>query len=391
MRLRDRLRPLERYYRKLGIAGEANASFRYRGRALVSYIPLPLMPPRQLRNRRMFSNRGIAQELVRVLNDLGYVVDMINWRDDRFVPKREYDVFIGHGGSNFARLSERLSSDTPCIYFATGPRWDLLNQACAHRAAAFADRHGWYVAPDRTVSDSEEDALNHADAIICIGSKRVAGPYMSLGIPVHEVPNAVFPGTKELPARDLARTQSSFLFFSGEDPILKGLDVFLDASARLPVTCHVCQRASPGFFEVYGRIGYGKAQVQRHGFVLVRSAKFYDLVAATSWIVAPTAAEGQPGGLLEAMATGLIPIISRDANLEVGDSGFVLDDPTPAHLGEVMASCLQLSHAELRRLSTSAKSLIGSKHRPVDFANDFEQALVDILGLSEASHSGDLL
>jgi hypothetical protein len=91
------------------------------------------------------------------------------------------------------------------------------------------------------------------------------------------------------------------------------------------------------------------------------------------------------------MATGLIPIISRDANLEVGDSGFVLDDPTPAHLGEVMASCLQLSHAELRRLSTSAKSLIGSKHRPVDFANDFEQALVDILGLSEASHSGDLL
>ena len=77
-------------------------------KALLSYLVLPLLPPLRLRDRVKFSNRGIAQEIPRVLNELGYSVDIVNYDNRDWLPDRPYDLLIGHGGINFESISRRL-------------------------------------------------------------------------------------------------------------------------------------------------------------------------------------------------------------------------------------------------------------------------------------------
>ena len=70
-------------------------------RALVSYLVSPLSnPPQKIR----FSNDGIALNIARALNELGYIVDIVNWDDLNFIPEKKYDLFIGHGGKNFENI-----------------------------------------------------------------------------------------------------------------------------------------------------------------------------------------------------------------------------------------------------------------------------------------------
>jgi hypothetical protein len=89
-------------------------------RALVSYLtkPFRLLPNDPL--NLLFSNIGIARSIVQVLDDLGYIVDIVEWKDTKFIPDRHYDLFIGHGGHNFERITRNLSLRTIKIHFSSG-------------------------------------------------------------------------------------------------------------------------------------------------------------------------------------------------------------------------------------------------------------------------------
>jgi hypothetical protein len=67
------------------------------GCALVSYIPKPFRLAANDPLNVQFSNIGIARAMVRVLNEMGYGVDVINFTDNRFKVEKTYDLFIGHG------------------------------------------------------------------------------------------------------------------------------------------------------------------------------------------------------------------------------------------------------------------------------------------------------
>jgi hypothetical protein len=95
-----------------------------RRRALLSYIAWPLLAqsllPRFMNSR---SNKSSSIELVNGLNDCGYTVDVIDWQNRWWTPRRSYDLFVGHGGKNFERLSRHLDPSVPRIYYSTGSYW----------------------------------------------------------------------------------------------------------------------------------------------------------------------------------------------------------------------------------------------------------------------------
>ena len=120
-------------------------------RALLSYLVLPLLPPSAFRDRIKFSNRGIAQEIPRVLNELGYSVDIVNYDNRSWFPDRPYDLFIGHGGINFEPICQRLSGRTVRIYFATGIYWREWNANNGKRAADLVSRRGLTLSSYRAI------------------------------------------------------------------------------------------------------------------------------------------------------------------------------------------------------------------------------------------------
>ena len=90
--------------RKMVIMGyDEFCSGKTQQRALLSYLVMPLVPPSAFRDHIKFSNRGIAQEIPMSLIKLGYKVDIINFNNTSWLPKRCYEIFIGHGGINLNR------------------------------------------------------------------------------------------------------------------------------------------------------------------------------------------------------------------------------------------------------------------------------------------------
>jgi len=293
-------------------------------RALLSYINVPLNLPRDDRRRIQFSNYGIARSIVQVLNGLGYTVDVVEWNDLRFLPKRPYELFIGHGGLNFRRIACALPREATKIYFSTGPYWRFFNAQELARFAALQRRRGIRLNPDRLIDADEEWATRNADAIICLGNEQVRESYSDFPV-VYNLNNAAYPDAEHIgEGKDFAEARNNFLFFSGGGNVHKGLDLLLEAFRATSSHLYICQDISPDFRAVYKEELELLPNIHLVGWIAMRSVDFYGLVGKCAYVIHPSCAEGQPGGVIECMHQGLVPVVSRESNIDVDGFGLQL-------------------------------------------------------------------
>jgi len=348
-------------------------------RALLSYLVLPLLPPRRFRDRVMFSNRGIAQEIPRVLNELGYSVDIVNYDNCSWLPDQKYDLFIGHGGINFERISRQLPESTIRVYFATGIYWKCWNRNNYKRSVDFVHRKRVELHSYRAVAYDEEYALGHSKGIICLGNDNAVNSYRGFPL-VIGINNALFPTSWEgWRDKDFEEGRKHFLFFSGRGNVHKGLDLLLEAFSKMPLHLHICQYLEDDFADVYKKELTGCPNIHIHGFTSMRSRQFYSLAKKCDWVISPTCAEGQPGALLECMAHGLIPILSKDANIDCGGMGISLSDCDIGTLrSEALRACA-MGADSIRRMATVLVVETRKNYSVDNFRRNLSQAIHRII------------
>lgn len=294
-------------------------------RALVSYITAPfrLSPSDPLNHA--FSNIGIARNIVQALNDLGYSVDVIEYTDTRFAPRKKYDLFIAHGGVNYQHMISRLPRDSTKIYFATGLYWQEHNRQEEERFLWLEQRRGVRLPYDRWIEHSEEEALQSSDGVICLGNEVAKQSYKDYA-PIFNLNNAAYYDDRyERVKKDFEAGRRKFLFFSGGGNVHKGLDLLLEAFAQCDAEFFICQDICPDFFELYREQLTDLPNIHLVGKVAMRSPQFYDLADQCNFVISATCAEGQPGAEIECMHQGLIPVLGRQANIDLGDYGICLD------------------------------------------------------------------
>ena len=361
-------------------------SGRPRGRALFSYLTQPLLPPTRFRDRVLFSPFGIAQEIPRALNELGYSVDIVSFDNTRWLPRSNYDVFIGHGAVNFERLAQALDPQTKKIYFASGLYWKEYNQRAAERMYDFTRRTGWMVPHGRGTVLDEDRANCLADGIIYLGNAHVGRTYAGFRN-VHGINNASYPVTwKGWQTKDYAAGRQHFLFYQGPGNIHKGLDRVLEAFAGLPLHLHVCQQIEPTFGRAYERLLSSSRNIHVYQFIHQRSEQFYDLMLRCNWVLSATCCEGQPGSIIEAMAHGLIPILSVGANMDLGSWGISLPDCSPEQIAHSCLAASAISSAECRSKANGVIAETRQRYSIENFRDSFQKvfsAIVD--GAPQAS------
>lgn len=295
-------------------------------RALLSYLTASFrLWPDDPRNLE-FSNIGIGRSIVCALNELGYVVDVVEYSDRKFVPRRDYDLFIGHAGWNFEKIAGLLKPDTVKIYFSTGPSWMFWNEQEMKRIEVLCQRRKVKYPFERIIKVSEEWANEHADAIICLGNDRACQSYGKFP-KVFNLNNAsYYDDHYDRAKKDFAAARRNFLFFSGPGNVHKGLDLLLEAFTGLDAHLYICQRINPHFFEIYRNELTADPNIHLVGEIPMRSRQFYELVDRCAFIISPSCAEGQPGGVVECMHQGLIPVVSKETNIDTGDYGITLKD-----------------------------------------------------------------
>jgi len=348
-------------------------------RALVSYLASPLLPAAANRDRVMFSNLGIAQYIPRALNELGYEVDIVEWDDQKWLPKRDYDIYIGHGGINFEHISRALPERTIRIHFTSGIYWKEFNIREAHRIYQLALRRGYVLPPDRAIKYSEEYADQNADGIICLGNQNAVRSYRKFPR-VIGINNAVYPPDwKGLAKKDFNLGRRHFLFLSGGGSLHKGLDLLLEAFSGTDWHLHICQIIDPEFAELYRTELTQQSNIHLHGLIRMRSREFEQLAFLCNWTISATACEGQPGATLECMAYGLVPILTAGANIDLENFGILLPETSIDDIRKIILAAAEMDVEECKQRAQLTANTVRQKYSPEVFNTSFKNAVQRIV------------
>jgi glycosyltransferase involved in cell wall biosynthesis len=348
-------------------------------RALLSFVTAPLLVPKPFRERQRFSNRGAAQAIPRILNELGYAVDIVNCTNRSWRPDRDYDLFVGHAGWNFVAIADALRKPCPMIYYSTGVHWREHNRRADLRHLNLSRRTGRHVPAVREVRFEEDSAYERANGIICLGNGDARRTFQQYEH-VFPINNATFPSSWEgWRRKDYDAGRRHFLFFSGHGNVHKGLDILIEAFRQTDCHLHVCQSMERSFLSCYGKVIRGEPGIHLYGFIKCRSRLFYELAMTCNWIITATCAEGQPGAILDGMAAGLIPITPREANLDIGPGGILLPSNDVDAVVSTIRAASSLTPAECRQKAEAVLKEIVECYSVERFRESFKAAIRDIL------------
>jgi hypothetical protein len=122
------------------------------------------------------SFRGHAAEwgswcIANLLTDAGYSLKVINWKDDRYKPRRTYDLVFDIRYLN--RLKPAFRANTAKVLHLTASDDIVRNKAEYDRVAEVNARRGCKLKTRRTIHDPQEtyESIDLADIVILIGNE----------------------------------------------------------------------------------------------------------------------------------------------------------------------------------------------------------------------------
>jgi glycosyltransferase involved in cell wall biosynthesis len=326
-------------------------------RALLSYLVHSFSIPRD--DPRFFQHISIwrVPEIVRILNRLGYTVDVIDYRDTTFVPRRKYELFIGHGGINFEKIAQRLPSTTVKIYFSTGCYWRFHNCQEVARFTALRERRGTELSLDRFIENGEDGALLAADGVIGCGNEFTKATYADFS-PVIMLNNTALLDLhyqQHAQEKDFECAKKNFLYYAGPGCVHKGLDLLLEAFLELEQDLWICTHVDRQFADVYSDALQARANIHLVGWIQPRSEEYYKVMRTCAWAILPSCSEGQAQSVVECMNQGLIPVVSPACGVDVGDYGVILDPCTVEEIARVVPVLSSYPAAQCREMGQNAR------------------------------------
>jgi glycosyltransferase involved in cell wall biosynthesis len=296
-------------------------------RALLIYLTRPF----QLKDNDplFFSHQNLRQckQIVSILGEFGYVVDVADVEDKRFRPSKDYDLVISHR----ADIDPGLFAGALRVYLAAGMNHVVHNRNVRKRYQALYHRRGCHLQAYRLHAENMP-FVRQAEIIIGFGNDFVLSTWQETFQQVACYPfnNYGFSSTRYLvDSKDFSTARKSFLFFASQDQVGKGLDLLLEIFPRCPgLSLYICSNFEheKGLCNCYYRALWKTPNIHPIGWIRVNSARFYDLAQTCAYVILPTCSEGQPGSVVQCMYAGMIPIVTKEAGIDTEDFGITLAD-----------------------------------------------------------------
>ncbi len=283
------------------------------------------------------TNNWEILQSIKILNQNGFSVDLIDRGNSDWTPTIPYDLFLGLGvgnaGRNFVRHAT-ISQAPKKVLLSMGPQPDISNKLVLERYSAYNKRTGENAPPMRTVGpvtgEKFLEIMDSTDYIFNIGEKGTKSytSFIPYNKPILNFYPSISPRVKFdeqwLHSRDL----NSFLCFAGNGFICKGVDLVVESFLNNPTKqLHICgPKTEAAFFKYYGKKLAEAPNIKYHGFIQAGGPKFNQIAAKCSFVVFHSAAEGCCTSVATAIKAGLVPIINRWTGINIIDEGFVLSE-----------------------------------------------------------------
>ena len=356
-------------------------------KALLYYKTEPLFNP-LLVERYSHTNNWEIVEICKILHDAGFQVDVVDRSEREWVPEDEYSLLIGSGAGRSGWRYPCYASKTPSalrVFYATNAEAERAKAQVFARYATFEARTGIHASPMRVPDNVDINAsMSLTDAIICLDINGYASTsYARFGLPTYKVVPSTSPAVRFDPTWRTSRKSSSFLCFSGDGFIAKGVDMVVEAFAEMPdLTVHIAGPKSDAiFWEAYGEVIQSSPNIVYEGFVDVRGGKFKELCGECSFVILPSTSEGACTSMATAMRAGLVPITTYETGVDDGSAGFLLPSDNNELIEAIAETALKASQMQGDRYwnkvsITRQASAIFSQG---GFSATFGQALFDVL------------
>lgn len=352
-----------------------------RGTVLLSYILKPfLLKPGQA-IPQTHSHFGESLQIAETFLNLGYAVDVIDWGNQAFVPKKDYSVFIDARWS-LQRLAPLINKDCVKIMHIDTSHTLFQSAAEACRLLALQRRRGVTLRPRRF--EWPNLAIEHADCAIVLGAESTINTFRYANKPLYRVPVSspvLYPWPE---GKDFSSCRKHYLWFGSYGLVHKGLDLVLEAFAKMPdyklTVCGPIQDEED-FEQAYWKELYETQNIRTLGWIDMASQAFRDITGQCLAIILPSCSEGQNSGVVTCLHAGLIPIISYESGVEIHDFGEILKACTVEEIQSAVCRVSNLPTNELMGMARRAWEYAREHHTLEAFAREYRMAVETILAI----------
>jgi hypothetical protein len=348
--------------------------------ALLSYITKPFRKGEYFTHTNYFE----AMSHAKILNELGYNVDVIDYDYHGEIDFSKYDLLVGFGDV-FQKYFESSKKKIKTIYYGTGMHVCHQNHATLKRLKDVYLKKGlWLGNSTRYVEKCWTHQTYLVDAIIVLGNevcvesykKFYDGKIFNVPVPFYKVIDT----WKLLKENNLGK---SFIWFGGSGLIHKGLDLVLDFFSKNPdLKLHVCGpiKNEPDFERVYWKELYDTSNIITHGFIDIKAEKFKEILKDCSFIIFPSCSEGGCASVITLIGNGgLIPLITKETTVST-DYEIWIEDFTVEAIGKAVKKALLLSDKEILELRIKNLEYVLKNHTTKVYYRKLKEAYIDILG-----------
>ena len=351
--------------------------------ALISYITNPFRKEISLSHTNSFE----VMEIGRAINEAGFNVDIADYDYEGRIDYSRYDLIFGFGEpliNSFYKRRKKLIT----VYYGTGMHLYTQNPNTLNRVKEVFDKKGvWLPGSGRIVDKSWSIQTMLVDTMVLLGNQEVTktySPYFKGKI--YNIPASFYNVTNYeeiISSKDFNKSKTHFLWFGSSGLIHKGLDLLLEIfSKREDIHLHICGplEGEPEFKRTYYNELFKIANIHYHGFVLLNSTLFKELLQKCAFVVFPSCSEGGSPSVLNVCGNGgLIPLLSREASIDADDFGFVFDKINIESIRLVIDNVLQLQDKEIKEKSIKCFEVISKRHSQTNYASELRKCINEII------------
>lgn len=354
------------------------------GEAVVLHKTAPL----RLRTLRRFDRHSNYQELLNVvgaLRNLGFAVTVVDRScQPNELPKQRFDVVFGLAAGNSGRLLPDLYERSPGavkIAYCAGPEPRWSNNAIRLRYRhAYASRAR--LPPEqmmRTIDvEVTDQTISISDALVVHGNQHTIKTYTDVWPekPIFRLSGIALGSSSSFLRK--SGFERKFLAVGGGGAIVKGVDLLVDAAKAFPDTKFgYCGELDSDFNDLVGRETALLKNWSEYGFVVAKSKRFAEIASSHTFGILPSCSEGMATSVLTMMAHGLIPVVTEECGVDIGNFGFQIPVNRPLEDTVRMLKDLPDRQVEDRRAKSFAA---GSTYTAEAHRNSLVEILGEIVG-----------
>ncbi len=328
-------------------------------KALVCYLLRPFLPDYSQEEARQHSNHWRVRQLVELLNEFGFEVDVTDYRNHDAPDGRNYKLVIGLDVGFYSACGQLgKKNDVMKILLGTGAHTEQVARAEKARLSALYRRRGYKL--KRRSRTRQDKGPGIADAIFVVGNEWVKNTYRERSTArIFEMPNTIIPGlTSTIANKDFRQARKRFLWLASYAAVHRGLDLLLEVFAKLPeFELYVCGsiKHERDFIDVYRNELNNLPNIHFGGWIDVTSDQFAKLTEKCAYLIYPSASDGMPGSVVNGMAAGLIPVVTLESGMDTGGYGKLIPVCT---LEAIRSLVMELGEANPLELKHEAEALV---------------------------------